>query len=125
MQILQLGLSGAETTLPTESRSFTNSGNSLSSIEGRAADATLHVDFITNKKSFSIPYRVVSETNKDLITSIYQLQITNGTFLSFIYTNQTGGEVTTTVKMAAPSFGAIVPNNTFYYNGVTIELEEV
>jgi hypothetical protein len=124
-QVLKLGLTGSETTLPSQSRRFNTSGNSLISTEGRAADGTLHVDFVNSKRSFSISYAVVSETNKDLITSIYQLQISNGSFLSFIYTDESGSDVTVTVKMSAPVFGAINPKNTFYYNGTSIELEEV
>lgn len=124
-QVLKLGLTGAETTLPEESRSFNSSGNDLISTEGRSADGSLHVDFTNNKRNFSIPYTVVSEANKDLITSIYQLQITNGSFLNFIYTDQAGADVPVTVKMSPPSFGSIIPKNVFYYNGVTIQLQEV
>lgn len=123
-QTIKLGLSGAETTLPTESRSFQVSSNSLNSIEGRSANGTLHVDFISNKKSFTINYGIISEANKDIITAIYQLQIDNATSLSFIYTNQSGANVTTTVRMQAPTFGSIVPRDVYYYNGMTIELEE-
>jgi len=124
-QILQLGLSGAETTLEGDSRSFTSSGNTLNSIEGRSADGTLHADFITNKKNFTIDYGVISEANKDIITNIYLLQISTPAFLSFIYTDESDAEITTTVKMSEPQFGSINPKDTFYYGGTTIELEEV
>lgn len=124
-QILQLGLSGSETTLPTESRSFTAFDNALISTEGRSADGTLHADFTNNKQGFVITYGVETEATKDIIFNIYQLQITNGTFLSFIYTIQSGATVNKTVKMSAPSFGAVVVKDVFYHNGVTINLEEV
>lgn len=124
-QILQLGLTGAEVTLTEESRSFTDSGNSLNNIEGRSADGTLHADFITNKKSFTINYNVISEANKDIITNIYLSQISNGSFLTFIYTDESNAEISTAVKMSAPVFGAIIPKDIFYYSGTTIELEEV
>jgi len=124
-QILQLGLSGSETTLPTESRSFTSFDNALISTEGRSADGTLHTDFTANKEAFTISYGVVTEANKDVITNIYKLQITNGTFLSFKYTIQSGATVTRTVKMSAPSFGAVLVKDVYYHNGVTINLEEV
>ena len=124
-QILQLGLSGSETTLPTESRSFTAFDNALISTEGRSADGTLHTDFTDNKEGFVIVYAVVTEANKDVITNIYKLQISNGTFLSFIYTIQSGATVNKTVKMSPPSFGAVVVKDIFYHNGVTINLEEV
>jgi len=125
MQVLKLGLTGSETTLPTASRSFEGVENSLVSTEGRAADGTLHVDFTANKQGFSITYGVVSEATKNIITGIYKLQITNGVFLSFIYTNQAGEETTVTVKMNAPAYGVLIQRGTFYYNGVTINLEQV
>ena len=124
-QILQLGLSGSETTLPTESRSFTSFDNALISTEGRSADATLHVDFTNNKEGFSITYAVLTEANKTVITDIYKLQISNGSFLSFKYTIQSGATVTKTVKMNAPGFGAVLVKDVYYHNGVTINLEEV
>ena len=124
-QVLQLGLSGSETTLPTESRSFTAFDNALISTEDRSADGTLHTDFTNNKEGFTIAYAVVTEANKTIITDIYKLQITNGSFLSFKYTIQSGATVTKTVKMSAPSFGAVVVKDVYYHNGVTINLEEV
>jgi len=124
-QILQLGLSGSEVTLPTESRSFNSFDNALISTEGRSADGTLHTDFTNNKEGFSISYAVVTEANKDMITNLYKLQITNGSFLSFIYTIQSGATVSKTVKMSAPSFGAVLVKDVYYHNGVTISLEEV
>lgn len=124
-QTLQLGISGAEVTLPGASRSFTVSGNELISSEGRAADGTLHVDFVSNKLNFTITYGVISEANKDIITGIYTSQISNGSFLNFIYTNESGATVSQTVKMEAPTFGSIVPNKLYYYNGCTIQLQGV
>ncbi|MCK4816791.1 hypothetical protein KA005_13560, partial [bacterium] len=115
-QVLQLGLSGAETTLPTDSRSFVNFDNALISTDGRSADGTMHTDFINSKEAFTIVYAVVSEANKDIITDIFKLQITNATFLSFKYTIQSGATVTRTVKMSAPSFGAVLVKDVYYHN---------
>ena len=125
MQTIQLGLSGSEVTLPTESRAFTSFDNALISTEGRSADGTLHTDFTNNKEGYTIAYGVVTEANKDVLTNIYKLQITNGSFLSFKYTIQSGATVTKTVKMSAPSFGAVLVKDVYYHNGVTINLEEV
>ena len=124
-QILKLGLIGAESTLSPISRSFDSSGNEEKAISGRSANDTLHTDFVGIKKSFSITYGVVSEALKDILTAIYQLQVTNGSFLNFIYTNQSGAEVATIVKMGAPNFGAITPKDIYNYGGPTILLEEV
>ena len=124
-QVIQLGLTGAETTLATESRSFDAFDNALISTEGRSADGTLHTDFIANKEGFVITYAVVTEANKDVITNIYKLQITNAVFLSFKYTIQSGATVTRTVKMSPPSFGPVLVKDVWYHNGVTINLEQV
>ena len=67
-QILQLGLSGSETTLPTDSRSFTSFDNALISSEDRSADGTLHTDFVNSKEGYIINYGVVTEANKDVIS---------------------------------------------------------
>ena len=124
-QVIQLGLSGAETTLPTDSRSFTAFDNALISSEGRSADGTMHTDFINSKEAYAIVYGVVTEANKDVITNIFKLQISEPAFLSFKYTIQSGATVTRTVKMSAPSFGAVVVKDVFYHNGITINLEQV
>ena len=124
-QVLQLGLSGSETTLPTESRSFTSFDTALISTTGRSADGTKHTDFTNSKEGFTIVYAVVTEANKDVITDIFKLQTTNGSFLSFKYTIQSGATVTKTVEMSAPSFWAVLVKDVYYHNGVTINLEEV
>ena len=125
MQVLQLGLSGSEVTLPTESRSNEAFGNALISSDGRSANGTLHTDFINSKESYIINYGVVTEANKDVITNIFKLQISEPAFLSFKFTIQSGATVTRTVKMLAPSFGPIVVKDIYYSNGVTINLEQV
>ncbi len=124
-QVIQLGLAGSEVTLPTESRSFDAFDNALISTEGRSADGTLHTDFIANKEGFVLNYAVYTEATKDIILNIYKLQISNATFLSFKYTIQSGATVTRTVKMAPPSFGAVLVKDVWYHNGVSINLEQV
>lgn len=124
-QTIKLGILGAETTLTGISRIFESSGNEETSIQGRSADATLHTDFVARKRNYTISFSTVTEAYKDLLTAIYDLQITNGTFLNFIYTNQAGAEVATAVKMNVPSFGGITPKDIFYYGGTSITLEEV
>ncbi len=124
-QILKLGILGSETTLSAESRTFQSSGNTESSVSGRSADGTLHVDYVARKKQFTINYTTLTEALKDTITAIYDLQISTPAFLNFIYTNQAETEIATVVKMEAPNFGATTPKNVFYYGGTTISLEEV
>ena len=125
MQTIQLGLSGKEVTLPTESRTFDNFDNMEISSNGRSANGRLATNFITSKELFTISYGVITEANKTILTDIFKLQITNGSFLSFKYTVQDGSTVSKTVKMNAPSFGAVVVKDIYYYNGVKIHLEEV
>ena len=124
-QTIKLGLPGLETTLFGESRSFVTSGNQLNSIDSQSAGGTIDVNFIANKRTFTINYGVLSEAEKNIITGIYLLQGSTPSFLSFIYTDESGSDVQATVKMSAPQFGAINPKDTFYYNGSEIELEEV
>lgn len=123
-QIIQLGIFQKETTLPSAGRSFSSSGNELSSIEGRSADGTLHADFIKNNRTYQLSYSVVSEEDKDLLTGIYLSQIEKDSFLNFVYTDESDQRIATTVKMEEPVFGSIIPKDTYYYNGVTIDLIE-
>lgn len=126
LQTIKLGLVGSEVTLPTASRRFTSHSNQEFSVQGRSADGTLHTDFISRKRSWSISYNVISQATKDLLESIYQLQITNGSFLSLIITEDDGVTTHTyTVKLEALTFGSLVPKEEFHYNGVTLTLTEV
>ena len=124
-QILQLGLSGAETTLSESSRVFSAFGNEGKSVTGNSADGTRHTDFIGRKRSYSITYTEPKETLKDQITGFYDLQVSNGSFLSFIYTDKDDAEIQTDVEMLAPNFGQLKPKADYYYGSVTIELVEV
>lgn len=124
-QTIKLGILGAETTLTGISRVFASSGNEETSIQGRSANATLHVDFVARKRNYTVSFSTVTESIKDILTAIYDLQVTNGTFLNFIYTNQAGAEVATVVKMNAPSYGGITPKDIFHYAGTSLTLEEV
>lgn len=124
-QVIKLGLTGSETTLESESRAFTSSANEEKSVSGRSADATLHVDFVDTKWIYTITYTVVTDELKDQLMSIYNLQKTNGSFLNFIYTDESGAEVQTTVKMEVPSFGATVVKDEYSYRGTAVVLVEV
>ena len=124
-QVLQLGLTGSETTMSEFGRVFSGFGNEGISITGRSADATKHTDFVARKRSYSITYTEPTEVLKDQITAFHQLQITNGAFLSFIYTDKDAAEIQTDVEMLAPNFGQLIPKDDYYYGSVTIELVEV
>ena len=123
-QVIKLGLIGAETTLPEESRIFVESGNILKVLEGESASGEEVTDFIGNKKTFSLVYTIVTEILKKLIEELYLLQISEPSFLNFIYTNHLGSEIETVVKMEAPVFGSVMAKDIYYHNGVNITLEE-
>ena len=124
-QILQLGLTGAETTLDETGRVFSVFGNEGISLTGRSADATKHTDFVARKRSYSVTYTEPTEVRKNQITAFYDLQISNGAFLSFIYTDKDDAEIQTDVEMLAPNFGRLIPKDDYYYGSVVIELVEV
>ena len=124
-QVLKLGLTGAETTLSEESRVFSAFGNEGISITGRSANATKHTDFVARKRSYTITYTQPKETLKDQIEGFYDLQISSGSFLSFIYTDKDDAEIQTDVEMSAPNFGQLIPKDDYYYGSVSIELVEV
>ena len=123
-QVLKLGLSGAESTLITESRVNSGGQDTFQFVSGESADGSLKVDIIGTKKNFSITWSVMSETDFNDLFDIYLLQITGDTFLSFIETDQVGSETTYTVLMQPPSRGSLIQKDVFYNNDVTIILQE-
>jgi len=125
LQTLQLGILGSEVLLPSESRSMPGLGGQEFLRQGRAIDGTLHVDFINNKKSFTIAWGVIGQDNIDVLDGIYQSQFSNGSFLNFIISNVSGGESNYTVKMSQFNSGLQAQLDDWYYSGVTIQLEEV
>lgn len=123
-QILKLGLLGAETELPTSSgRVFAGIANEEKTNEGRSSDNTLHVDITGIKKTFTITYSKITKATKDILDTIYNLQLTPAK-LSFIYTNEIGVEQQFDVKMDALNYGATSPLDIYYYEGTTINLKE-
>lgn len=122
---IQIGLSGAEVTIPKESRAVSSNGGETISFSGRAADGTLHEDFINRKRSWTIDYNVITEANRTLLENIHQLQITNGSFLSLLIDDSTGVPQSYTVRMSFPTFGPLLPRGGFYYRSGSFTLEEV
>lgn len=124
-QVLKLGLSGAETTLPTESRVNQQGAPTYNKISARSANQTLHTDFLPKKMNWSISWSVISETNRDLISSIIDLQESTPSFLSFIYTDEEGTEITKTVEAEITTQGALIQRDEYFDNGFAISLVEV
>lgn len=124
-QSLKLGLSGSETELPEGSRIFSNESNELLKIEDRSVDGTLHTDFVAYKRTFAITWDVYTEETKLILEGHIKSQITNGSYLSFIKTDQSGTPETIVVSAELGDQGALVPKDVFYNYSTTITLREV
>ncbi|MCP4986042.1 MAG: hypothetical protein GY928_08220 [Colwellia sp.] len=124
MQILKLGLSGSESTLPTESRINEQGQDTFQYVEGQSADGSLKVDIIGTKKNFTVSWGVMSDTDFNALYAIYLLQITNDTFLSYIYTDVSGSTTTKQVFMQPPTQGSLIQRDVYYSNAVTIQMQE-
>jgi hypothetical protein len=124
VQVLKLGLAGAEQTLVEESRINNGGQDEFNYISGQSANGSLKVDVIATKRNFNISWGVMSETNYTALKAIYALQLT-GVYLSYIFTDEIGAETTVTVFMQPPSKGELIQRETYYSNAVTIQLQEV
>ena len=125
IQVLKLGVAGSETALPSESRVNEQGADTPYFNESRSASKKLHVDFITTKQNWGVSWGVISEDDYNTINAIVQLQYSGGVSLSFIYTNQDQTEITTEVRATITSKGSVIPRDKYFYNGLSISLEEV
>ena len=126
VQVLKLGLPGAESTLITESRINEGGQDAFNYLEGLSADGSLKIDVIASKGNYSISWSVMSEDDFNDLNDIYLLQISSSpAFLSYIFTNQSGVETTKTVFMQPPSRGGLVQRDEYFNNAVTITMQEV
>ena len=124
-QILQLGLSGSETTLPTESRINEQGAPTYNKRSARSSNQTLHTDFLPKKGNWAITWTVISETDRDAIIAIVDLQESTSSFLSFKYTDAAGSFTTKTVEAEITAIGGLIQKDIFYDNGLSISLVEV
>lgn len=124
-QTLKLGLAGSEIELVSESRINKQGQDKFNYVQGFSADGTMSVDFTGTKKNFSVSWEVMSETDFNDLYNIYLLQISNGSFLSYIYTTENGTEVQTSVLMQPPTKGDLVVRDVYYTNAITINMEQV
>jgi len=123
VQVLKLGLAGAEQTLVSESRVNDGGQDTLNANTGQSASGALKVDMISTKQNFSITWGVMSETDFDALYAIYLLQF-NPAKLSYIYTDEAGAETTVSVFMQPPTRGALIQRDEYFNNGVTMTLQE-
>ena len=125
IQVLKLGLLGAESTLPDESRINNQGQDTFQYVSGESADGSLKVDIIGTKRNRTISWEIMSETDWAALYAIYQLQITGDTFLSYIETDSTGAETNFTVLMQPPTKGDLIQAGTFYSNAISISVQEM
>ncbi len=113
-------------TLPSESRSMPGFGNIISSQRGRSADGTLHADYVARKLSFAITYQTVSSATKILLDNILETQVSTAVFPEFTYTDENGVAQSFNVELGPLNYGPLIPqSDNFYYQGVTLNLEQV
>jgi hypothetical protein len=125
-QVVKLGISGAEITLPTASRRTVKNGEIIEQhVEGQAADTTIHIDYRPTRLQWVWQYDVISETDYNTIKAEYDKQVSQASFLSLITTNSAGSETTYTVRLAALSPGALIQQAEWYYSGLTLTATEV
>jgi len=60
-----------------------------------------------------------------LIEGIEIDQVNNATFPTLSYTDSSSVARSFTVRVSVGNFGALIPQNTFYYGGVTLTMVEV
>lgn len=124
IQVLKLGLGGAEQTLPTKSR-INNQGTPRQLYQqSESINGTLNSYFIGIKGSWSISWDVLSKTDEAFINDIVTLQYTNGVHLSFIYTDANGTETTKSVFAEIMSIGTLIQRDIYYSGGYGLELKE-
>ncbi len=125
IQILKLGISGSESTLPTESRINLQGVDTPFLLEARSVNGTLHTDFVNTKGNFAITWSVMSDADFDALYAIYKLQFTNATHLSYIYTDATGTEYTKIVRVDPPTKGSLIVRDVYYNNAINLTMVEV
>ena len=124
MQILKLGLIGSEVLLPTKSR-VNNQGTPLQIYQqSQSINGTLNTDFVGIKETWDIAWEVISETDRQSIRDIINLQYNNGSHLNFIYTDEEGTETEKLVFAEIVSKGTLLQRDFFYTASYGISLKE-
>jgi hypothetical protein len=125
VQILKLGLSGSEITLPVKSRINEQGAPTYFKNTARSANKTLHIDYIAKKLNWTITWEVISEADFNTISAIVDLQYSTPANLSFIYTTENGTEVTKIVDVEISSKGALMQRDIYFDSGLTLSIVEV
>jgi len=124
MQILKLGLAGAEQTLPTKSR-VNNQGTPRQIYQqSESINGSLNTYFVGIKEGWSISWDILSKEDEAFLTAIVNLQYTTGNKLNFIYTDEDGTEFTKTVFAEISGIGSLIQRDIFLSSGYGLELRE-
>ncbi len=113
-----LKLGGVE--LPTMSRSFSESEFEITR-EDRTASGRLVIDVIAVKKVFTIQYDIVTDEMLSVINEVYRL----GSLLNFVVERENGQIDEYTVRIHPYSRDRLVLGDNWFWEGITLELEEV
>jgi len=113
-----LKLGGVE--LPTMSRSFSESEIEITR-EDRTASGRLVIDVIAVKKTFTVQYAIVTEEILSVINEVYKL----GNPLNFVVERKSGELDEYTVRLHPYSRDRLILGDDWFWEGITLELEEV
>lgn len=118
-----LGESGSETLFQPDGFSITIEDQEFAR-EGRVANGDLVIDVLAVKKKFTIAYTTaVGQDALDELVSIYTTGVT--TPLSLILEEEDESTTTYTVKFRPISRTRMLAKDTWLWNPVTFQLEEV
>lgn len=113
-----LKLGGVE--LPTMSRSFSESEIEITR-EDRTASGRLVIDVIAVKKAFTIQYDIITDEMLSVINEVYRL----GSLLNFVVERENGQIDEYTVRLHPYSRDRFILGDDWFWEGITLELEEV
>lgn len=120
MSKIWLGRAGAEVLMPRLNRTFNEQDIEIS-VKSRTASGRYVEDVTTVKKNFTISYGTMKEADLEILKELYRI----GTILSLKVQRSNGVIETYTVKMNPFSRQRLKIASNWYYDGVTILLEEV
>lgn len=120
---IQLGLSGLEKDLQQKSLTVSSVVSTDNSSLQRAADKTLHVDILADKKTFTLTYGTISKSDYETLVGYYALQAASLGNLSFLL-EEANGVSSYNVYLPPMSRGADLRDRPYYYD-VSMVMEEI
>ena len=115
-----LGRPGMEILMPHLNRTFVEQDTEIST-KSRTASGRLVEDIVAVKKVFNITYGTLKDEDLEALKELYKI----GDMLSLKVERNSGNIETYTVKMSPFNRQRLIIATRWYWNGVTITLEEV